>query len=168
MNECPEVCLNKSQLFWAGMIGVSRRIQAIFNSRPGAHGINNEELGWQRDCDGAAGEMAVAKWRNVFYEGGPMGCLTAPDVGKLQVRTTAYRDGHLLLHRTDKDHETFVLVLGHMMPVYVLAGWIVAADGKKEENWKTLNGRSAFWVPQANLHPMSELDHDNGQSQLPF
>ena len=34
-----------------------------------------------------------------------------------------------------------------------IPGWILGRDGKRDEYWETVNGRSAYWVPQAALNP---------------
>jgi hypothetical protein len=102
------------------------------------------------DIEGAAGEMAVAKLANIYWNGN-MGNLKAADVGRLQVRTRSRDYYDLILHPTDPDDSAFILVVGKA-PRFRIVGWIVARDGKLQKWWKDPAGnRPAFFVPQSEL-----------------
>ena len=79
------------------------------------------------------------------------------DVGSgMQVRHTAHKNGHLLIHPGDRDDHFFFLVTGNY-PVFSVVGWLRGADGKSASFWKELiPGRPAFCVPQRMLRKMSE------------
>ncbi len=133
------------------------------NGRPDTSVIGN---GIEADTQGCKAELAASKalsipWTGKFFEieewkklrsAGPI-----DDIGKLQVRSTRYNSGSLLLHRTDKDDDVFILVIAND-PEYTLAGWIAAKDGKQEKWWHDVGyKRPCFFVPQSALKPMTEL-----------
>lgn len=145
------VTLTEQELRIAATAGIERRLSAMQNQRQGAHGFNRDDF-WQLDIEGLCAEWAVAKALGVYY---------VPVVGELdtelgdvlpnvQVRSTKYETGHLLVHKTDPDDHRFVLVTGGCGN-YVIPGWIYGRDAKREEWWKTHKGRSAYWVPQSGL-----------------
>jgi hypothetical protein len=142
------VNLTVDELRLAAAVGVERQIQALQNSRRPVYG---EAAGgdWQAHIEGAAAEMAVARWFDRFWAGA-LGDLMAADVGKLQVRATRHPNGSLILHDRDKDNDAFILVIG-VSPRFLLAGWIYARDGKQQQYWRTDTGRPAFFVPQGAL-----------------
>jgi len=155
--------LTPHNLFHAGMVGVSRHIKGA--SKKGRYGADNVKAGWQINCDGAAGEMAVAKAFNLYWDGA-LGNFNAKDVGKLQVRTNPNDWGDLILHPKDDDEDIFILVLSHLAPTYRLKGWLKGADGKLKKWWRDgAKGRPAYFVPQSALSPIKEiieLNHKNG------
>jgi hypothetical protein len=147
--------LSNHNLKTAGLIGVDRNINGL--KKEGQFGCNNVAVGWQSNCDDACGELALAKYLGIFWDGN-MGDFQAADVGALQVRTTSLETGALILYPTDKDDDVFVLVLSHKVPVYMLSGWIYGREGKLEKWWRDgTRGRPAFFVPQSELHEMSTL-----------
>lgn len=147
-----EVRLELSELLQAAIAGSLRRIDAI---RHGRVQKNNRGSGgeWQQDIEGAAAEMAVAKFLNLYFPG--KGQLRADDVGVntgIQVRASEYDQARLILHPDDPDDATFYLVTGRM-GIYVIRGWLVGRLGKRDEYWTdpTGNGRPAYFVPQSAL-----------------
>lgn len=147
--------LTNSEMLTAASIGVRRQVQNLAAGRTDAHGASPED-GWTPHVEGCAGEMAVAKAFGMFWSGS-LGDLRADDVGQLQVRTGMRHDHKLILHHRDPDDRAFVFVTGRM-PNYVLHGWIMARDGKREEFWADpARGRPAFFVPQSALRSLAEL-----------
>lgn len=145
------------EVFQAAMVGVSRRIDNL-RKRNVSEVYGQPAEPWWTDINGACGELAVARWLNVFWSG-QLGNYRARDVGPLQVRTARRDTGRLVLHDRDADDHVFVLVTGEA-PDYTLRGWIVAADGKVPEYWEDPStGRPAYFVPQDALRPMAELKH---------
>ena len=140
---------------WA-RAGVDRRVNAIEKQRRGAHGFNRKDF-WQLDIEGVLAEAAVAKalgldeWEPVV---GQLDTELGDVMSGLQVRSTWYAKGNLLIHETDADDDKFVLVTG-AAPTYMIRGWCHGRDGKKPELWKTVSkgqtSRSAYWVPQDKL-----------------
>ena len=138
-------------------VGVERRISGLKDGRQPAYGIKAGAQ-WNEDIEGAGGEMMAAKALGLFWSG-TIGVVRAPDLEgyaqRIEVRTTPYRDGHLLLHPNDPDNAVCILVVGST-PRFELKGWILAKDGKLKEYWGELKGqegRPAFLVQQAALRP---------------
>lgn len=160
--EQPVVELTTAEMILAGSVGVIRQSTNLSDGREDAHGAARDN-GWQLHIDGALGELAVAKFLNLFWSG-QLGNLRADDVGSLQVRTTTHDAGRLLIHKTDPDDKVFVLVVGYA-PSLRLAGWILGRDAKQEKWWDdpmALKGREprpCFCVPQLRLNPMAQLVH---------
>jgi hypothetical protein len=151
------VRLTYSELLQAAQVGVQRRVQNIKTTRAErpTYGLGQDGA-WSCDVEGAAGEMAVAKWRGVYWNGA-LGNLGADDVGELQVRTTTHPRGRLILHDRDNPEKVYVLVRGHA-PSFELVGWIRGRDGMRREYWSDpANGRPAYFVPEEALHSMQEL-----------
>ena len=124
-----------------------------------AHGFTGDGL--TAHIDGALAEVAVAKWLGVFWDAA-VGRIGGDDVGKLGVRSTRHWNGRLRLHHTDRDDRAFVLVV-NQSPRFLLAGWMYAGYGKREEWWAdpSGDGRWAFFVPQRFLAPMAMLSPDD-------
>lgn len=151
-----KVTLTLSEVFQAATVGVMRRVCDLRDKRKGAHGIPPDAPVWEYDVEGCCGEMAVAKALRVYWSGAH-GKLRVPDVGdRYQVRTRSKMSYDLVLYPEDDDHAIFILVLGRA-PTYEVAGWLVAADGKRPEYWKNPSGRPAFFVPRGVLRPLAEL-----------
>lgn len=155
IHSAPAITLTPHGLFMAGIIGVSRQVKGA--SKVGRYGVKNSTVGWQYNCDGVCGEMVLAKWLNVFYDGS-IGNFKAKDAGDYQARATSHKLGHLLLHPPDAAEDRFVLVLTHAAPVFTLFGWISGKEGKLQKYWREgEKDRPAFFVPQSVLQPMDTL-----------
>ena len=142
---------------WA-YAGVDRRVSAMQKNRRGAHGFNRNDF-WQLDLEGLLAEAAVAKALNVYYA--PVTGALDTEMGDVlpgvQVRSTKYLSGSLLVHNSDADDHRFLLVTG-ASGAYDIRGWILGKDGKKPSYTKTYKGRTAYWVPQSALTPFRSGD----------
>lgn len=106
------------------------------------------------------GEMAVAKYLNLFWSGS-IGDFKAVDVGGLvEVRTVDKKGRRLIVHPEDKDWPPFVFVDASDAPNINLVGWLYGYDAKQEKYWAdpTGNNRPAYFVPQSDLRPMEDLN----------
>lgn len=152
------VTLSDYNVFYAAMIGVCRHICVI--EREGRLKQNTALQGWQNHIDGALGEMVLAKWLGVFYEGSINTFTTMPDVEDYEVKTTAWADGKLIIPPYEKDKERkYVLVVTAAAPEFKLAGWVTAARGMNEKWLYPLRKERepTFNVPQGELFAMSDL-----------
>lgn len=105
------------------------------------------------------GEMAVAKYLNLFWSGS-VGDYKAPDVGGLvEVRTINKAGRRLIVHPEDRDWAPYVLVDVSNQPMMKLVGWMFGTDAKNKKYWAdpTGKGRHAYFVPQSDLLPMEQL-----------
>ena len=147
--------LTLPEVYQAATVGIMRQICALRDQRPGAHGIPANAKVWQYNVEGCCGELVVAKALGLYWSGA-LGNLRVADVGKYQVRTRSKAWYDLTLYPKDDDHAIFILVLGRA-PIYEIAGWILGANGKRPEYWKSPNGRPGFFVPRGVLRPLEEL-----------
>jgi len=149
------VSLTWGELGFAMWIGAVRQLQNLKAGRTDAHGRGADD-GWTAHIEGAAGEMALAKAMGVYWSGA-LGNLKADDVGPLQVRTRSSHSYDLIVHKTDPDDRAFVLLTGRA-PHFIARGWIRGDDAKREEWWADpAKGRPAYFVPQAELHPIEDI-----------
>jgi len=148
--------LDPAEFFLAGVVGVMRR---CMNIRGGETVRRRSEIGmWDKDIIGAIGEMFACqktglRWLSVLQKGGM-------DTLPLEVRTTDYHYGSLILHPEDPDDRMFVLVTADTeFYSYCLRGGILGADGKHKRFWKDKanSGRPAYYVPQDALMPMDDV-----------
>ena len=153
MNGATHVNLSPSEMMLAAHAGVMRQVENKKLGRKPFYGAgsNND---WQLNIEGCAGEYALAKYLGVHWSG--KGEFRAPDVGVVDVRTTTHENGRLILHPDDPDDRVFWLVTGRNGD-YIVRGWILGLDGKKEEFWSDPSGkgRSAFFIPQSALSQRS-------------
>lgn len=149
------VKLTFSEIMLGAVAGIGRQIIALKKKlKPGYGG--DTSMDWQKHIEGALAEMAVAKYLNIFWNG-TIGKLHPGDVGKNEVRSTHYEDGHLLLHDEDDDNARFFFVVG-INGRYEIKGWIRAKDGKLKEYIKDpTKKRPCYFVPADALNPMDSL-----------
>lgn len=80
------------------------------------------------------------------------------DVKGLEVKTTSFVLGNLVVEESDADDHVFVLVIDRDSPTFAVAGWLLGADAKKPEYWNTENSlMPSFHVPQSVLMPPFDL-----------
>lgn len=104
--------------------------------------VGNQHYSWQTDIEAACAEMAVAKALNIYWDGSVNkfkkdGPDLPPDI---EVRTTEYKNGHLILRDGDKKYcndMRFVLVVGEA-PKFYLSGWIYCHEGIRQGEKKTM------------------------------
>lgn len=154
------VRLTPEEVEFAAVAGAMRRARALARGLGDRYGEVDTDP-WRHDIEGVAAEMAVAKALGRFYvpalhvQSG-----AESDVAQYQVRSTEHRAGCLLIKDGDRDADVFVLVVGSM-PTLTVAGWLRAADGKRQEWRRKVRGREAWFVPQASLRAMPETSAPN-------
>lgn len=145
------VTLTWPEMRLAAAVGIERAIQGMEKKFSPRYGCGLEE-NWRLNIEGAAGEMALAKFLSRFWSGN-LGDLKADDVGQLQVRTSRRPNADLRLHPDDNDDKAFILLTG-VAPSFIVRGWLWAREGKLDKYWRDgAQGRPAFWVPQSDLRP---------------
>lgn len=151
-----EVWLTPSEAHYAAMIGVARHIEALRANRPDRYGADEHD-GWSLHIEGAAGELAAAKYLGVYWSAPVNTYSTGGDVGDLQVRTRSRHDYDLIIREKDRDEDRFILVTGKT-PHFRLRGWLTGAEAKTPQYLKEYGGRSPAWfVPASALHPIEDL-----------
>jgi len=152
-----EVSLTLSEIMYGAYAGIGRRVSAIKKGRPAYYGLD-DSANWQIDVEGALAEKAVAKYLNLYWTDS-VGVAAPGDIGRLEVRSTKYKDGHLIIHKSDPDDSYFFLVTG-IEGKYRLPGYIRAVDGKLDAFWECKKkGRDfQYYVPQNQLIPVEQFN----------
>ena len=157
----PQVILTPPQTMIGAHVGIMRQVQNIKMGNADKFGAYPKD-GWLLHIEGCLSEMAVAKYLGLYWDGS-LGNWKAADVGKLEVRSTTYPKGRLVLHNPPKDSpdSIFISIRG-VNGVYNIVGWMRGVDGQHKDYWEdpTGKGRHAYFVPDDKLHPMEELRHD--------
>lgn len=160
----PIIILKDYEMFAAAWNGCRRRLHVIRDLElkksnaawPG--GGNGFEPGYfDESIEGSAGEVAVAKYLNCYWDYS-VNTWQDPDLaGFIQVRTRSKFWHDLNVRWKDAEHEVFVLVTGRM-PTYCLRGWAYGHEAKRDEYLKNPGGfHPAFFMPQKDLRPMATL-----------
>ena len=149
------VTLSELEMSIAAGIGCTRQIESRSKRRVDSSGKGVEAL-WEYDINGAIGEYVVAKSLNVFPDL-RLGTFKLPDIGKLQVRTTLYDNGCLLVRTYDSSDDLFALVVcvRNQLFTYRIAGCLRGYEAMQPQ-WLTDkgNGREPqYFVPQSALNP---------------
>lgn len=149
------VQLTAEELVLGSMSGIMRHVRSL---KEGRTGVNQQpaHLAWQVKIEGALAELAVAKALGGYWSGASS--RGASDSGELEVRMTRYPHGCLFLHRHDKADVRYILAVG-LNGTYKVAGWLWGHEGQQEKYWRRVSEerQPAFFVPQSDLHPLTEL-----------
>lgn len=152
------VRLSWAEILLAASVGSMRNVQSLKCGRNPGNGCGVDNT-WTLNIEGAAGEMAVAKYAGAFWSGA-IGDLAASDVTgpRYQVKTnTSRRYDDLILRQSDPDEFQYVLVLS-FLPDFVICGWLYGHEGKQTQWLRDgTPGRPAFFVPRAVLRPIDQL-----------
>lgn len=150
------VILTESEIILAGSVCVQRYAQNLSRGKKEMYGAEDSR-GFQYMMDGALGEIAVAKWLGLYWNG-QVGNLLAADVGSIQVRATRRAPPDLILHPRDKDEDVFVLV-GLTGNQAIIFGWCLGVEGKDRRYWEDRynNDRPAYFVPLS-ADPLKPFD----------
>jgi hypothetical protein len=143
----------------AALAGIDRNIYAHDRRLRDRERVPDEiatpHTGWQVHVVGMLGECAVAKALNQYWPRE----FDAGDVSLLQVRSTTYTDGHLIVYDYNPDDAAFILVTG-AAPNLRISGWIEGRAAKQRKWWHEKERGSAFFVPQMALQPVEALIED--------
>jgi hypothetical protein len=134
--------------------------------RVGAYGAPDDP---QLHLDGAHAENAFRLWAGLplsqwtHYRSGNPRDIGEPDVGRFEVRSTRHHDGRLPVHHEDPDDWPFALVYIYTEPPnpwrFGMAGYLeCAADGKRQEYWRTDVRYPAFFVPRHSLRSWRDVE----------
>lgn len=154
-----KINLSYSEMQIAFAVGSQRQ---IYNMKIGAahrHGAAGLENAIAFDMIGCAGEMAVAKALNLYWDVS-MGHSIVDVGGLIEVRAVTRSDKRLILHPDDKPNLPYVLVYNEPKTNhFVIKGWVFGADGMRDEFWADpqKTNRHAYFVPDSHLKSIEEL-----------
>ena len=148
------VTLTWHEAAMASHVGWMRQLAAIKAGKQDCHGYDGE--GWSEHIEGACGEMAVAKFLGVYWDGS-VNTWKANDLPGLQIRTRSRHDYDLIVRPGDDDQAVWVLVTGRC-PEYRVHGWITGSEAKRAEWLRNYGGRpAAYFVPAWQLRGIEEI-----------
>lgn len=153
--------LTTFELLFGALVGVYRQMSSLKFGVRESHG-HDPRNGWQSHIEGSLGELAVTKYKNLYWVGGfdrgPKGYLSIGDVGKDEVRTGNEHWKDLIVRKNDPDDKKFICVTG-LNGSYRIHGWIYARDAKKPKYWGDPTGKRepAYFVPKEILNDMEKL-----------
>lgn len=145
--------LSTPEIYIASQVGImrniascQRKLESVARS-PDAH----NDAQWSMDINGAQGELAVAKAFGVYWNAS-VNSGKAADVRKIQVRTTTWATGRLIIRPKDSDEDLFMLVHCRR-PIFTLAGWMYGHEAKVEKFFREKDGTGdqAWWVDVEHL-----------------
>lgn len=151
--------LEWSEILLAAQVGIMRNVTSLKRgySPRAAQGRHLVDA-WGANVEGAAGELAVAKWRNSYWNG-TIGETDRPDVGPYEVRTnTSRRLDDMIVRAGDPEDKVFIAVLS-FLPEFHLIGWQYGRLCKLPEYeregspWRP----PCFFVPRSALNDMLDL-----------
>ena len=119
----------------------------------------------RNEVTGVLGEIAAARFLGIEFEPN-INQFKKPDVANLQIRSTRYPNGKLIIRKRDPIDDPYVLVIIPDNETAVMAGWIDGKDAMTEENWHDKDkikqvlgpGEAAWVIFQNQLKPMTELE----------
>jgi hypothetical protein len=124
----------------------------------GSKNVNGGEKDpFYRHVIGALGEVAFAKWADLYWDGS-IGRFRGMggDVGKFQIRA---RQGYLplIIRPTDGDQDVFVLVCKVTPITWDVYGWTRGMIGKQRGKVERMQGGPRYLVDPSLLADMREL-----------
>ena len=147
-----KITLTWPEVWQSSIVGIMRRITSLKNSATSDENMPaHQKVTWATDIDAACAEMAYAKATNRYWDGG-VNRFKSGDVGDVQIRSTNYAAGNLIIRDRDSENEFYVLVTCQC-PEYVVVGGIIGSEAKQPKYLKigTNGGSNAWWVPQLSL-----------------
>ena len=147
--------LTPAEVLQGAQAGIMRQTKNIGRKLKHRYGASTEN-DWQMHVEGCLGEMVVAKYLNMFWDGA-VGIPHHGDIGRLEVRTSNYETARLIVHDRDLSGSIFILVTGRNGS-YSICGWIKGEEAKQGRFWKDpAGGRPAYFVPQSELNEIEKL-----------
>jgi len=148
-----KIQLTQAEIIETAMSGVLRRMQRLKSGYAYTHGLKPGSE-WQTMIEGCLTERAVAKYLKLHWGG--CGQINDVDVDHVEVRSTSYEKGHLIIHKSDADNRKFYFVTG-IDGNYIIRGWIWGYEAKNEKFWGELQpNRPAYNIPQEALHKLND------------
>jgi hypothetical protein len=140
--------------FTALAVAYSRAV-VLDNPMAGAYQKLSLAKSIARDAEAIGAEMVVARFLGDTNFKATLNTFKneADCLGIIEVKHTNYRDGHLIIKRSDRNSDLAVLVTGNS-PNYEIMGWYPVGLAKAKR-FQSSDG--SWWVSQLNLEPMETL-----------
>lgn len=161
--EAKVVKLTDDEIEVAAICGVKRRVEARRKNLKKPNGDSGKS-GWAMDIEGAAAELAFAKYLGVPFEAS-VNTFKMPDVGTYQVRSSQRTSNGLIVRRHDGKDEIYVLVLGEA-PLFFVAGWALGSEVCIDKYYQREWGQ--WLMPNNELHDITTLPRLVEQVEIPW
>lgn len=150
------ITLNENDLRLVAQVAVERCVKSMAAGLKNVNGGQNDPL--TRHIYGAAGECAVAKYLDTYWDGsvGRFRGQGSDLNGGIEVRA---RSGPypLIIRPTDDDNANFILVqMDGDIKRWNVIGWISGAEGKRRGQLVNMEGGQRYQVPADLLHRIEE------------
>lgn len=144
------VRLEPYEVDMAAGVGLRRQLDALHRGCGDRHGIDPED-GWRAHIEGACGELAVARFLGMYWDGSTNTFRSRPDLGPVEVRTRSRESYDLIVRKDDDPLKIYVHVTGRA-PEFRVRGFIRGADARRDAWWQIHGGRPGAWfVPSGDL-----------------
>jgi hypothetical protein len=133
---------------------------AVHSKRGTAERFNHKGRSAEKEYESIGAEIAVARALDLTWEDRPIVQDRKGDIiDGLQVRSTKYSSGRLLIYDTDNNDHDFFLVTGEF-PNYIVKGWINCGEGKKIGTLRQLvyDRPPQICVEQEDLNPVEAYE----------
>jgi len=147
-----KITLTSNEYAQAVLPALFNVLRGHHNNRRTDHGKKSKRGVTKRFGDGVigyCGELVVAKYLNLPWTPGDRFPTTGDVNNQIEVRTTYYENGHLLIYDVDDDDVIFYLVRGDY-PTLEIVGYILGGDAKRPEWWRD-GDPPCYWVPDSAL-----------------
>ena len=140
--------------FTALAVAYSRAV-VLDNPMAGAYQKLSLAKSIARDAEAIGAEMVVARFLGDTNFKATLNTFKneADCLGIIEVKHTNYRDGHLIIKRSDRNSDLAVLVTGNS-PNYEIMGWYPVGSAKVKR-FQSSDG--SWWVSQLNLMNLESL-----------
>lgn len=105
---------------------------------------------------GTDGEMACAYGLGFFYFVPTVNSYKDPDIAyNLQVRTTSYSSGRLIVKPNDNPYHMYILVTSRYFPTFNIRGYIWGYEAPSLCEKQDEHGN--YWIPQSRIKPIEKI-----------
>jgi hypothetical protein len=127
-----KITVNENDAWRAAGVATEQVLAKLANGRNTDHGgvsKRNNKTRFADGFNGYLGEIAASRGLDLPWTPGGLLVKTGDLADKIEVRTTDWPNGHLLITTRDKDTAQFILVRGDY-PTFELIGWTTAQEGR--------------------------------------
>jgi len=125
-------------------VGSRRQLGNVIAKRKPRNGMPEDE-GWNNHIEGTCGEIAAAKFLNLYWSG------TQETFGKetdlrpmIEVKTGSKHSHRLLIRKHEDLDQVFIWVTG-TAPTFQIHGWCLGRDVAIDEHLDSPSGRPEAW-----------------------
>ena len=156
-----EVILNREEGLAAAERGADQQISTFEEGRQWDHGGRSKRslrLRWADSIHGAMAEAAMSKLLDLPVTPGEKGKITYGDIGGfIEIRSTEWKNGNLIIYERDPVDVPFILVVGHY-PRFKAVGFVINND-IDDKWWRSDKDPASWWIPQSALSPMRDFKY---------